>query len=110
MQWLFLIVGCSPFVLMAYLAYDDTRRNSNYFIPVSLACGMVTETVWAIAARYIGNNFDIYVFDLCWDTLLTLIFILVPIVCCNMRFNWIETAGIVMVGIGLLVLKFGSHL
>lgn len=110
MQWLLLVLGCLPYMLMAYITYDDTRRNSNYCIPIAAMSGTVSALLWAMAIRCIDDNHGIYVYDLIWDAMLTLIFILVPIVWFGVRFNKVEVIGITLVGIGLLVLKAGSHL
>lgn len=110
MQWILLLLGCLPYFVMAYVMYDDTRRNSNYCIPIAAVSGVMSATLWAVAARYIDNNHRIYVYDLIWDTMITMIFILVPVIWFGVKFNKTEMIGIVVTGIGLLLLKAGSHL
>lgn len=88
-----------------YLGYNESLRNSRYFILMGLTLALTSNLLWLLGLRIINNSQSIFWFSLAFDVIVTTCSLYVPIVLSKVKFNSITWLGVALVVLGLFIIK-----
>lgn len=90
----------------ACCSYCEALRRSPWFVVITLALGAVSSALWCLMVRSLNDSARIYVFGLCWDTVMCAVFYLAPLVFFGVRLERTSVAGLCLMVAGLVLLKW----
>jgi multidrug transporter EmrE-like cation transporter len=105
MEWAWLIVITVVYIICAYLTYKEEWRHEWWYIPVGCIFGYILVPIWYLVVRHIDDNDRIYFYSLCWDTLMVLVYYLLPIFLFGVKLNRNGVIGLLLMAAGLILLK-----
>jgi drug/metabolite transporter (DMT)-like permease len=86
-------------------AYTPRLRESGLMWLVGLGCGSLASLLWVYSIRQIGDARSIYLYGLAWDSAVTAVALLVPVLFFGVRFPPLAWAGILLVTAGATLVK-----
>jgi drug/metabolite transporter (DMT)-like permease len=106
---LMLIIGTIIYMAYAWLTFAPSMKMSPYLMPFGIGMAVAGNFLWIMMARSIQQPMVLVYYGMLWDTMITLSFILVPVVFFGIRFTLISGLGCLLVLIGLTFMKLGTH-
>jgi multidrug transporter EmrE-like cation transporter len=107
-EWLVLVVIGLLYVCSAYLSYNEEWRRTDWFWPVSVVLGLVISSVWFAMVKYLDDKQRIYVYSLCWDSLMCGTFYLVPLIFFGVKLDRWSVLGLILMIAGVMLIKVRS--
>lgn len=108
MQITVLVIVAFLYAITCYLTFDEKVREQWWYFPLGILLGIVCNFLWFWAAKYIGDKEKIYVFSLCWDTTMTLVYYALPIFLFGVRLDRWSVLGVLLMVSGLAIIKMRS--
>lgn len=105
---LMLVIGTITYSVYAWLTFKPELKMSMYLIPTALCLAIFGNLLWILLAKSTESPAKLIIYGMAWDTMITLSFLLVPIVFFGVRFSPVAGLGCTMVVVGLLIMKLGS--
>lgn len=105
MEWFFLALIACVYCSSAYLSYNQDFRRASWYWPTCVVMGLLTSGVWYAMVKYLDNKQRIYVYSLCWDTVMCCSFYLVPVFFFGGKLDRWAVFGLILMLVGLAVLK-----
>jgi drug/metabolite transporter (DMT)-like permease len=106
---LMLGIGALIYVFYAWLTFSPSMKTSEYLMPLAIAMAIAGNLLWIKMARSIQEPAALVYYGMLWDSMITVSFIVVPIIFFGVRFNVISGFGCVLVLAGLTMMKLGTH-
>jgi len=106
---LMLAIGTLIYTFYAWLTFSPSMKMSSYLIPLGIGMAVAGNFLWIMMARSIHQPAVLVYYGMLWDSMITVSFILVPIVFFGVRFNLISGIGCGLVLAGLTLMKLGTH-
>jgi len=106
-MWM-LILGTIVYSAYAWLTFKPELKVSAYLIPIGLSLAVFGNLLWILLARSTHDPAKLIVYGMLWDTMITLAFLLVPMMFFGVRFTAIGGVGCGLVVVGLLMMKLGT--
>ena len=103
-----LVLGTMVYSSYAWLTFKPEMKVSAYLLPIGISLAVVGNLLWILLARSTVDLSRLIVYGMLWDTMITLSFLLVPVVFFGVRFTVIGGVGCGLVGVGLLMMKLGT--
>lgn len=104
-----LILGTFIYSTYAWLTFAPSMKMSALLLPLGIMMAVAGNLLWILMARSTQEPAILVYYGMLWDTMITLSFIIVPIVFFGVRFTPFSGLGCVLVLIGLTMMKLGSH-
>lgn len=98
--------GCLSYCAAVAVSYTPALKNSRYYTPIGLAVGMLANLFWLSIARSTNDSNQILLLGFYWDAMLTLTYLLVPIMFYDARLTLTSGAGIALMVAGFILTKF----
>lgn len=98
MTWALLLPVFVCFGLGAFVSYNKTARDSDYYLPIMILCSLANACLWVIATRRLDNTDKIVLFSLLCDALMILAYYGGPVLICQHRMPvqaWIAGAVVI---------------
>lgn len=105
---LMLVLGTVVYSAYAWLTFKPELKVSAYLLPIGLSLAVVGNLLWILLARSTQEPGKLIVYGMAWDAMITLSFLLVPIMFFGVRFTVVSGVGCGLVGLGLLMMKLGT--
>lgn len=90
-------VGC-------FFYYVKDFKLSNYYLPAVLTIAVLSTATWAHLVRT-SDNKSVLIYGFYWDLMITLIYLLVPIVFFSVKLTFNQSLGIGFTLLGLILMK-----
>lgn len=103
-----LIIGAVVYSVYAWLTFKPELKVSAYLMPIGLALALVGNALWIMLARSTDDSARLIVYGMMWDAMITLSFLLVPMIFFGVRFTAVSGIGCGLVVVGLLMMKLGT--
>jgi hypothetical protein len=107
-MWWTLILVAILYLVSAYLSYADEIRQGRWYLPVTILLGLAGTSVWVWVARELDDNKKIYVYSLCWDTIMVTAFYVVPLFFFGVKIDRWSMVGLALMITGFLIIKCRS--
>jgi multidrug transporter EmrE-like cation transporter len=101
-QFLF---GLMMYGVLATASYNETFKASNWFFPVGIVSAVIANVLWMSIAKAEPNSSHLMVKGLIWDSMLMLVYLVVPLLFFGARFTLMQSFGVGLTLIGLLCTK-----
>jgi len=99
-----LVIICyGSFSIISYDTYFDSRPVLAYSIAIGSA--IVATAMWLYLIRTYSEKKDIFVVNVVWDVVVSIITILVPLLVYNIKMDMKTVIGCVLAIIGILIAK-----
>jgi drug/metabolite transporter (DMT)-like permease len=99
-----LVIICyAAFSVISYDTYFDTRPVMAYGI--SIVAALVATVMWLYLIRTYDKKTDIFVVNVIWDVVVSLITILVPLFMYNVKMDMKTLIGAILAIVGVLITK-----
>jgi len=99
-----LVIICyGAFSVISYDTYFDTRPVMAYGI--SIVAALVATVMWLYLIRTYDEKTDIFVVNVIWDVVVSLITILVPLFMYNVKMDMKTLIGAILAIVGVLITK-----
>jgi hypothetical protein len=105
MEWASLALITVIYLICAYLTYHRDLHDKPWYMPVAIAFGTTTVVIWYYMIRHIGDRDRIYVYNMCWDTIMCGVYYLLPIFVFGVKLDRIGVFGLCLMIIGSVILK-----
>lgn len=105
MEWFFLVIVVLCYFTTCSMSYNEAFRRSDYFIPVTIAIGLLCSIIWNSMVKYIDDKNRIYYYSLVWDISTIFVYYLFPLIFLNIKLEKVGIIGIFMIVAGLIVVK-----
>lgn len=99
------LIGMLMYVAIAYASYSETFKASNWFYPVGVITAIVANLTWLWISKTEPDPAKILIKGLYWDSMLTAIYLVVPILMFGVRLTLVQGLGLGLVVAGLVVVK-----
>jgi drug/metabolite transporter (DMT)-like permease len=106
---LMLAIGTVIYTSYAWLTFAPSMKASSYLIPLGITMAIAGNFLWIMMARSIHQPAALVYYGMLWDSMITISFILVPIIFFGVRFNFVSGIGCTLVLVGLTLMKLGTH-
>lgn len=93
------------FVAGGIASYHPIFKASSYYYWTSLAIATVTSFSWAYVARHTENSSKLVVYGLYWDVIMTVTYLVVPVVIFHARMSIIQWIGVSLIMAGIILTK-----
>lgn len=90
---------------MAFVSYHGGFKNSNWYYPVGLLAAIGVNAVWLWVAKIEQDPSKLILKGLYWDSMLTLAYLIVPLIIFSVRLSVLQGAGLVLIVCGLTLIK-----
>lgn len=100
-----MISGFIVYFFMAYISYHEGIKNSKYYFLLGMLVAVVASFVWLYVAKMETNSSRLLVKSFFWDSMVTIIYVLVPVIAFNAKINFTQGLGFLIVCAGLIVIK-----
>lgn len=104
MEWFVLIFVTFLYVASSYIAYQESWRQSSWYLPTGMLIGVLLTILWVATVKYIDNRERIYFFSLAWDFIMVAVFYLLPLFMGVKLDKW-GLFGLTLVAAGLVLVK-----
>lgn len=99
------IVGFASFVAGCCLSYIPALKASPAYYPIWILITLFSTMAWAVLAKSIPDSSRLLVIGLYWDTLMQLTYLLMPLLIFGARLTLTQSAGAVLIFLGLLLTR-----
>jgi multidrug transporter EmrE-like cation transporter len=103
-----IVLGTIIYSLYAWLTFKPELKVSNYLMPFGLGLALIGNLLWILLAKSTHEPAKLIVYGMVWDTMITLSFLLVPMMFFGVRFTLVSGVGCGFVVLGLLMMKLGT--
>ena len=103
-MWYF-IGGALLYVISTAICYITPIKNSPYFFPIGLTAGFLANLLWLSLAKQSFDKDQTLQLGILWDAMLTLIYVLVPVLMFGARLSGWQLAGSILILLGVGVAK-----
>jgi hypothetical protein len=91
------------------LSYNDSFRNTWYYVPVCVSFSLVCGTMWAFGTRITNGNERLLMFSLAWEFSVILVDIIVPYLIYGITPTRGFFLGSMMVVVGMVIMKLSMR-
>lgn len=105
MEWFFLVIVVGCYLTTCSMSYNEPFRRSDYFLPTTIAIGLLCSLIWNSMVKYIDDKSRIYYYSLVWDISTIFVYYLFPLFFLNVKLEKYGIIGIVMIIAGLITVK-----
>ncbi len=105
MIYLQFLIGFIVYTGIAYVSYSDWIKASNWYFPLGITGAILANLIWLWISKVEPNSSKLLIKGLYWDSMLTAIYILMPLVIFNASLNFKQSIGLVLVIAGLIMVK-----
>lgn len=105
------IIGLATIVYSAYawITFNPALKTFAYLVPLGLLLAVIGNWAWISIARSIQEPSELVIYGMLWDAMITLTFVMVPVLFFGVRFNVVSGLGCGLVLIGLTLMKIGTY-
>lgn len=100
-------LGFLMYVVMASASYHEGFKTSPWYFPAVLAASITTTILWFSIAKAESNASKLMITALFWDSMLMLIYLLIPVFFFETKFTTTQGIGVALTLAGLLLTKLG---
>ena len=94
----------------AFVTFHEPVHKSRWFIPAYLTAGLACNIIWCVVTRYYLEGKDrIYSFSLMWDTVIVLVWYLIPLFAFGVKIDKWGVLGLALMILGLAIFKLRNH-
>ena len=68
--------------------------------------GGISNILWFLSAKIIGNHKEIYLYSLLWDFVVIGVYFILPIILFDIKLNKFGIFGLILMLVGILLVKF----
>jgi uncharacterized membrane protein len=104
-EWFWLGVSAVICIGASFLSFNESWRDKSWFLLVSIGLATTSATIWYSMVRYIGDIDRLYFYSACWDSVIFLVYYLIPVLFFGIRLESSGLVGIVLIGFGLALLR-----
>jgi multidrug transporter EmrE-like cation transporter len=101
-------LGTVIYSLYAWLTFKPELKVSAYLMPIGLSLALIGNLLWILLAKSTQEPAKLIMYGMMWDTMITLSFLLVPMMFFGVRFTLVGGVGCALVVVGLLMMKLGT--
>lgn len=98
-------IGFVTYSLMAIISYSETAKSSWFYFPLGILAAIIANVTWLHISKMELDNSALVIKGLWWDSMLTSLYILIPIIFFGARLSGIQIVGLVLVVAGLFLTK-----
>lgn len=98
------LFGCLGYVVGASLPFTSLVNHKRWYFGIGIAFGMALNALWLNLARKLPQE-HILVYSVLWDAMLTLTYMLVPILLWGQPASWRVWVGVGLIFTGMVVAK-----
>jgi len=106
LPWFFIILICLGHSFSCYFSYEKWAQGRWWYYFFAIAVGGGTNLLWFIATKILGDKKEIYLYSLVWDFFVVSVYFLLPVFLLDIKLNRIGIAGLVLMLIGFLMIKY----
>lgn len=103
-----LIVGAIIYCVYAWLTFNPSLKQSGYLVPAGITLAMAGNLLWIFLAKSTADPARLTIYAMAWDTMVTVSFVLVPVVLFGIRFSITSCLGLILAVLGIFLMKIGS--
>lgn len=107
MIYLQFILGMVLYSAIASLSYYGNFKQSQWYVPLGMFLGLTTSLIWFNISKAEPDPSILIIKGLWWDAMLTLIFIIIPLLFFGARLSMYQWVGFGLVLLGLGMAKLG---
>jgi multidrug transporter EmrE-like cation transporter len=104
--WIFLFLICCIHSTCCYLSYEKWAQDKWWYLPVGMLTGCISNILWFLSAKIIGNHKEIYLYSLLWDFVVIGVYFVLPIILFDIKLNKFGIFGLILMLVGILLVKF----
>ena len=106
MIYLQFLIGFVAYFSIAYASYSEFAKKSWWFFPLGIAVAVIANVTWLYISKAESNTSSLLVKGLWWDAMLTLTYVVVPLILFGAKLTLNQGIGMGLVLTGLLLTKF----
>ena len=101
------ILALASYIGLTFLSFSDKFVNKPFqMYGIGAGAGVFTMVFWLFLVRTYGNNKNtIFFINLCWDVIVCLMFVILPLIFCNVKLDAKSVIGCVIAVTGLIIMK-----
>jgi len=107
MLYLQFFVGFLTYSCLAFASYSEFLKNHPLYYYLGISLAILANLSWLSIARAESNSSLLMIKGLWWDSMLTIVYLTVPILFFQARFSLVQSIGIGLTVLGLFVIKLG---
>lgn len=104
-EWAILFLVGLIYLGSACFSYSESCRQSPWYWPISVFLGLLVSCIWYGMVRYLDDKQRIFVFNMCWDTMMCMAFYVTPIVFFGVKLDRWSAFGLFLMVFGLFIIK-----
>lgn len=97
------LTGLLVYSGIAYVSYG--MKESSLFYPLGLTLALIANAVWLWISQTENDANSLMVKGMYWDAMLTLTYIIVPLLLFNAKLTGTQLLGFVLLMVGLIIIK-----
>lgn len=103
-----LVLGAAIYGSYAWVTFNPSFKDSWYLVPVGLVLAIMGNLLWILIAKRTSSPAELTVYGMAWDTMITVSFVLVPVVLFGVRFSGVSGLGLILAILGIFLMKVGA--
>lgn len=103
-----LMLGAAIYGSYAWVTFNPSFKDSWFLVPAGLALAIMGNLLWILIAKKTPNPADLTVYGMAWDAMITVSFVLVPVVLFGVRFSGTSGLGLILAILGIFLMKIGA--
>lgn len=108
MWFLFLLCIGVIHSLCCYITFNEKYHERWWFIPIGLLLGLMSNGLWFLAAKTIGDKQNLYLFTFLWDSVVISIYFLLPLLFFSVKLEKMGFVGLFLIITGIILMKYKS--
>lgn len=98
-------IGFIMYVGIASISYSETFKQSSWYYPVGILAAIIANLIWLWISKLESNPSSLVIKGLYWDSMLTAVYMVVPILFFGAKLNNYQIYGLLFIFIGLILTK-----
>jgi drug/metabolite transporter (DMT)-like permease len=99
------LLGMLLYGAIAYTSYSEALKASKYYFLIGLGAALVANLIWLLIARAEPDSSKLMIKGLFWDSMLTIVYIVVPLLLFKANLSMTQSAGLGLIVMGLILTK-----
>jgi len=107
-KFFYILLSINTFIygIHCFLGYKENLRSQWYYGPVLVFISIVGNTLWVFYLKSNPIKEKVFFGGMLWDLLLTLSYVIVPLVFTGIKLNSVSYIGLFLLLTGITILKY----